>query len=111
MSIRNYKKVFALGPYAGRAEFNSSQNQLEEVLTPITKSQVVDGLLLKSIDLTASADNLVEHKLGREPLGWIIVRKNEAGEIYESTTVNNNRDKFLLLRGSTATTDTNFWIF
>ena len=65
MSIRNYKKVFALGPYAGRAEFNSSQNQLEEVLTPITKSQVVDGLLLKSIDLTASADNLVEHKLGR----------------------------------------------
>ena len=66
MSIRNYKKVFALGPYAGRAEFNSSQNQLEEVLTPITQSQIVDGVLLKSVDLSHSTDNLIEHKLGRD---------------------------------------------
>ena len=40
MSIKNYKKVFALGPYAGRAEFNSSQNQLEEVLTPLESLKV-----------------------------------------------------------------------
>ena len=115
MSIRNYKKVFALGPYAGRAEFNSSQNQLEEVLTPITKSQVVDGLLLKSIDLTASADNLEEHKLGREPLGWIVVRMFAAVDIYESLTVSSgssyDRKKFINFQVGTNMTDVHFWIF
>jgi len=118
MSIRNYKKVFALGPYAGRAEFNSSQSQLEEVLTPITKSQVVDGLLLKSIDLTASADNLVEHKLGREPLGWIVVRKFANCTIWESLTATiggasqkYDRKKFINFQVSTTTTNIHFWVF
>ena len=105
MSIRNYKKVFALGPYAGRAEFNSSQNQLEEVLTPITQSQIVDGVLLKSVDLSHSADNLIEHKLGREPLGWIVVRKFNPIDVYESLTATiggsskkYDRKKFIILK-------------
>ena len=115
MSIRNYKKVFALGPYAGRAEFNSSQNQLEEVLTPITKSRIVDGVYLKSIDLTHSADNLIEHKLGREPLGWIVVRKFAAVDIYESLTDSNgnnyDRKRFINFQVGTTMSDVYFWIF
>ncbi len=120
MSIKNYKKVFALGPYAGRAEFNSSQNQLEEVLTPITKSRIVDGVYLKSIDLTHSADNLIEHKLGREPLGWVVVRKFAAIDVYESLTAtiggassSYDRKKFInfLIPGTTSMSNVHFWIF
>ena len=120
MSIRNYKKVFALGPYAGRAEFNSSQNQLEEVLTPITKSQIVDGLLLKSVDLSHSSDNLIEHKLGREPLGWIVVRKFNPIDVYESLTATiggsskkYDRKKFInfLIPGTTDMSNVHFWVF
>ena len=118
MSIRNYKKVFALGPYAGRAEFNSSQNQLEEVLTPITKSRIIDGVYLKNIDLTVSVDNLVEHKLGREPLGWIVVRKFANCTIWESLTATiggasqkYDRKKFINFQVSTTTTNIHFWVF
>ena len=87
-----------------------TQSNVNTAVRQIANSPIIDGVLIKNIDV-GTTDTVVNHKLGREPLGWIIVRKNEAGEIYESTTVNNNRDKFLLLRGSTATTDTNFWIF
>ncbi len=87
-----------------------TQSNVNTAVRQIANSPIIDGVLIKNIDV-GTTDTVINHKLGREPLGWIIVRKNEAGEIYESTTVNNNRDKFLLLRGSTATTDTNFWIF
>ena len=87
-----------------------TQSNVNSAVKQIANSPIIDGVVIKEVDV-GTVDTVVNHKLGREPLGWIIIRKNEAGEVYESTTVNNNRDKFLLLRGSTATTDTNFWIF
>ena len=91
-------------------DVTQTQSNVNSAVKQIANSSIIDGVVIKGIDL-GTGDTIVNHKLGRNPIGWIIVRKNEAGEIYESTTVNNNRDKFLLLRGSTATTDTNFWIF
>lgn len=87
-----------------------TQSNVNTALKQIANSAIIDGVLIKGINV-GTADTIVNHKLGREPLGWIVVKKNEAGEIYESSTVNKNRDKFLILKGSTATTDTNFWIF
>ena len=87
-----------------------TQSNVNSAVKQIANSPIIDGVVIKEVDV-GTVDTVVNHKLGREPLGWIIIRKNEAGEVYESTTVNNNRDKFLLLRWSTATTDTNFWIF
>ena len=92
------------------SNITQTQSNVNTALKQIANSAIIDGVLIKNIDL-GTADTIVNHKLGREPLGWIVVRKNEAGEVYESSTVNKNRDKFLTLRGSTATTDTNFWIF
>jgi hypothetical protein len=92
------------------SNITQTQSNVNTALKQIANSAIIDGVLIKNIDV-GTADTIVNHKLGREPLGWIVVRKNEAGEIYESSTVNKNRDKFLILRGSTATTDTNFWIF
>ena len=87
-----------------------TQSNVNTAVKQIANSPIIDGVIVENIDV-GTGDTVVNHELGREPLGWIVVRKNEAGEVYESTTVNKNRDKFLLLRGSTATTNTNFWIF
>ena len=92
------------------SNITQTQSNVNTALKQIANAAIIDRVLIKNIDL-GTADTIVNHKLGREPLGWIVVRKNEAGEVYESSTVNKNRDKFLILRGSTATTDTNFWIF
>ena len=96
----------------GNRDVTQTQSNVNSSVKQIANSPIIDGVLIKNIDV-GTTDTVINHKLGREPLGWIIVRKNEAGEIYESTTVNNNRDKFLLLKASTGapSTDTNFWIF
>ena len=72
--------------------------------------ELVSGVLIKDIDVGTS-DTVVNHKLGRTPLGWIVVKRNENAVIYESATTNNNKDKFLILKASSVTTDTHFWIF
>jgi hypothetical protein len=118
MSVKQFKKSFAMGAYAGRAEFNGSQNHLEQVLTPITNSRIVDGVYLREVDLTASVDNLVKHKLGREPLGWVVVRKFANVTIWESLTAtiggsssSYDRKKFINFQVSSTTTNVYFWIF
>ena len=101
MAIKKYKK-FYISPYNALAtELNTVQDSIEQVITPLTNSQIVDGNYLKKIDLTHSVDNLVEHKLGREPLGWSVVRKFAAIDIFESLTDSNgnsyDRKKFINL--------------
>lgn len=116
MSVRQFKKVFAQLESPSSREFNTGQDHLEQVLTPLTNSSIVDGVHIKNIDLTHSVDNLTEHKLGREPLGWIVVRKFAAIDIYESLTVDGvsyDRKKFInfLISGTTSMSDVDFWIF
>jgi len=114
MSVRQFKKVFAQLESPSSREFNTGQDHLEQVLTPLTNSSIVDGVYIKEIDLTVSVDNLVEHKLGREPLGWIVVRKFADANIWESLTaggVNYDRKKFINFQTDATTLDVYFWIF
>lgn len=115
MTIEKYKK-FYVSPYNMLAkELNMVQDSIEQVLTPLTNAQIIDGNYLKEIDLTASVDNLIEHKLGREPLGWLIVRKFAAVDIYESLTDSSgnsyDRKKFINFQVGTNMTNVYFWIF
>ena len=115
MTKKTYKKLYInpQDPLAG--VLNSVQDQIEQSVTPIAESEIVDGNLIKEIDLTTGADNLIEHKLGREPLGWIVVRKFAAVDIYESLTDSSgssyDRKKFINFQVGTNMTDVNFWIF
>ena len=72
-----------------------TQSHVNSAVKQIANSPIIDGVVIKGIDL-GTGDTLVDHKLGRNPIGWIVIRKNEAGEVYESTTANSNRDKFLI---------------
>ena len=112
MSVGQFKKVFAQLESPSSREFNTGQDHLEQVLTPLTNSRIVDGVYIKEIDV--SVDNLVEHKLGREPLGWIVVRKFADANIWESLTaggVSYDRKKFINFQTDATTLDVYFWIF
>ena len=115
MAIKRYKK-FYISPYNPLArELNTVQDSIEQVINPLADSRIVDGNYIKEIDLTHSVDNLIEHKLGREPLGWIVVRKFAAIDIYESLTDSSgssyDRKKFINFQVGTNMTDVHFWIF
>ena len=115
MTKKTYRKLYVnpKDPMAG--VLNSVQDHIAQSITPLAESEIVDGNLIKEIDLTTGADNLIEHKLGREPLGWIVVRKFAAVDIYESLTDSSgssyDRKKFITFQVGTNMTDVHFWIF
>lgn len=73
----------------------------------LTKSPIVSGSLITDIDLSTTAIR-VEHKLGRKPLGYIVVRQNANAVVYEQDE--ERQDLFLNLRSS-ATVRVSLWIF
>jgi hypothetical protein len=110
MSLRRFNKVYT----ADNREFNRLQDNIEQSLTPVIDSRIVDGVYIKEIDLSTS-DTLVEHKLGREPLGFLVVRKFATGDVYESLTDasgnNYDRNKFINIKASTTLSNVYLWIF
>ena len=110
MSLRRFNKVFK----PQDQEFNSLQDSIEQAVNPIIDSRIVDGVYIKEVDLS-TADTFVEHKLGREPLGFIVVRKFAAGDVFESLTDssgdNYDRKKFINIKASTSLSNVYLWIF
>ena len=110
MSLRRFNKVFK----PQDQEFNRLQDNIEQALNPIIDSRIVDGVYIEEVTLS-TADTFVEHKLGREPLGFIVVRKFAAGDIFESLTDSDgnsyNRKKFINIKSSTSLSNVYLWIF
>ena len=110
MSLRRFNKVFK----PQDQEFNRLQDSIEQAVNPIIDSRIVDGVYIKEVDLS-TADTFVEHKLGREPLGFIVVRKFAAGDVFESLTDssgdNYERKKFINIKASTSLSNVYLWIF
>jgi hypothetical protein len=110
MSLRRFNKVFK----PQDQEFNRLQDSIEQAVNPIIDSRIVDGVYIKEVSLS-TADTFVEHKLGREPLGFIVVRKFAAGDVFESLTDssgdNYDRKKFINIKASTSLSNVYLWIF
>ena len=67
--MKKFKKLFIPADFPMARVFNTAQDHVESVITPVLNSVIIDGVHIKEVDLTASADNVVEHKLNRKPLG------------------------------------------
>ena len=59
-----------------------TQSNVNSSVKQIANSPIIDGVIVENIDV-GTGDTVVNHELGRAPVGWIVVRKNEAGEVYE----------------------------
>ena len=77
-NIKNCKKL-----NSRTADLNQVQNNVEEVLTPVINSAIIDGVLLKDLCLIALKPNLIKHKLGRTPLGYVVIRKRADSRIWD----------------------------
>ena len=90
--------------------FNTAQDHVEEVLTPVTNSVIIDGVILEDIDLVSGSFTSIEHKLGRKPRGYLVIRKSAAQTVYEEVGDYDSRKLFLKLRASGSVT-VNLWVF
>lgn len=100
--LKDFKKVSGADD-----EVAKLQERLQEFFVPLVNNPMLDGVLLKNVQLTTTATD-VPHNLRREPIGWTIVRQNANATIWEQTT--NLPTAFLKLQSSAAVT-VSIWVF
>lgn len=86
------------------------QQNITKALQPIIQASIIDGVHLTGVVLTTGQANLVAHKLGRPPLGWLIVRKRATADIWDEQDGNSMPTSSLDLRSS-ATVTVDLWVF
>jgi hypothetical protein len=93
---------------ANHDKINRLMDNLNYCLNPIVASEIIDGVLVKEVSLNTGT-NSVAHQLGRKPNGWIIVRKNNFGDVYENSVNNTPNQNIILV--SSANLKCDFWFF
>lgn len=80
---------------------NLIQDRVLEGLNPILSKEFMDSELLQGVVL-ANGANTVDHKLGRELVGWIVTRINAAVTLFDTQSSNPLPEKNLKLTASGA---------
>ncbi len=86
------------------------QDNTRAVLDTVTNKEILDGILLKGLPLVSGSTNEVNHKLGRQPQGWIIVRKRAQADVWDLQDLNTNPSATLSLACSSDVT-IDIWVF
>lgn len=103
--LKHYKKISS----DSRA-VNQLQENVEQALNPIVDKQILDGILIKDISLISGQDNNINHLLGRELLGWTIVRQKANSIIWDSQDSSISKSRTLTLNCSADVT-ISIWVF
>lgn len=97
--IRAFRKLGASD------ELNKVQDNIEAALGPVLGSAIIDGVLLSNVELQTGL-NVVAHKLGREPRGWILVSPQANESIWSS-----GQTRSTLLINASGPITSSFWVF
>lgn len=102
--LRDYKKIKSDDDVLNRV-----QDQIAYSIAQLIRTEPLDGRLIPNVSLTAGA-NSVEHKLGRDLRGWIVVRKRANANIWDEQDSNTRSSLFLNLQTSADVT-VDLWVF
>lgn len=91
-------------------DLNQVQSNVEEALNPVISSAIVNGLIVPDVCLRANVATLVTHNLGREALGWIIIRKRADSRIWDVEDFN-NKPKSTLALACSHDVQVDLWVF
>lgn len=85
------------------------QQRWASQLNPVLANLLVQGRLLEDVTL-ATGNNVINHLLGRDLIGWFITRKNDAANIYDTQDINQMPDLTLNLV-SDMSVRVSLWVF
>ncbi len=95
-------------------ELNRVQDSILPTVNALRGCPILDGRITDVIQLRAASGivSMVEHGLGREPLGWWVIDQDQQSDIWEEklAATNPDRTKFLRIAGS-ADVDITLWVF
>lgn len=86
------------------------QNAWASALNPIVDLPLLKGVQLKNVELTTGA-NIINHRLGRAPQGYILTRTQDAATTLYDTQSTNPRPELTLQLNSSATCRVDLWIY
>ncbi len=86
------------------------QDELETTFRLLEQKDFISGVFSRSVALASGTDNYIDHGLGRRFQGYVITRKDAAGDVYESNTTNSRPELQLILKTSAACV-VNLYIF
>lgn len=79
------------------------QTKWASILDPVISNPSSQSLILNGINLVSGA-NTINHKLGRDLVGWRIIRINAAATVYDTQASNPSPQTTLQLVSSAAAT-------
>ena len=56
---------------------------INEFLTEVANQTLMNGLLLQDLEFSSSGVYRIEHNLGREPVGFFVVKKNAGVDLWQ----------------------------
>lgn len=92
--MKQYKRVLQ-----DDITLNRIQDSIEDFAGSIIFPSINGINIIKDISLTLN-DTMVNHKLNRPYQGYIIVNRNANQVVSTSTTVNNNKNLYIILKAS-----------
>lgn len=82
------------------ASFTMMQNTWATQLNPLLNNPIVNGVILKNISL-AIGDNNINHTLGRNLQGWVLVRQRAVfAQVFDKQDTNPMPSKTLVLNSN-----------
>lgn len=93
MSVKIFRKL-----NTASRDLNLVQDNVDNAIGDMIKDLFLDGTILNKIELVTGQDNVISHRLGRKLIGWEIVRKRGAGDIYDNQDNNTAPNLTLILR-------------
>lgn len=101
--MKHFKQIFT-----SNYDLQKIQSQVAEQFDSISVTPFLNGNMVSATILTT--DTIVDHLLGRNYLGYIVIERFSAGDVYTSATVNQNKSKQLILKAN-STTDVKLYVF
>lgn len=80
------------------------------ILEEITGKSLIDGYMINSVALTTGVVNNIKHKLGRDPVGYLVTQRSADCRVWDDQLTNTQKESFLKLRTS-ANVTVNIWVF
>jgi hypothetical protein len=105
MAFVAFKKLNLSDKVVSRFQDNVSNSIHDLATTPI-----IQGNLLKNVVLVAGTTSIIEHKLGRNIEGWVVVGKSANSNIWDAQSSNAAPTLTLNLNCSADVT-INLWVF
>lgn len=85
MTLGKFKQI-----KSSNYELMRVQDNVNSALIPIQNSQVIDGQVLKDVILTTGNANIINHRLNRNIVGYLVIRKNADANVWDASSLTPN---------------------